>query len=181
VRACYQAQKGFAGGADQQRRVAQRPPQRRPQPRQPGDELQVAVARLGEAQPCSEGIKGSESQPRPSSHPNPLPAACATAQCPLPTPAAPRPSELTGPYGCPTPPGSSTMRHGSMPAASAASACACSSAPTSVATSPYAVFSGLVMVPGSPRMCIIAYGTPNAATCVASTDGKRRVTRRGQG
>ena len=90
MRTCHEAQEGFAGGADQQRGVAQRPPQRRPQPRQPGDELQVAVARLGEAQPCSEGIKGLSQSPGPRQTPSLLPAACAMAQCPLPMPAAPR-------------------------------------------------------------------------------------------
>ena len=47
-----QAEEGLAGGADQQRRVAQGPPQRPPQPWQAADQLQVAVARLGEAQAC---------------------------------------------------------------------------------------------------------------------------------
>ncbi len=52
-----------------------------------------------------------------------------------------------------------------MPAARACSACSCSSKPTSAATSAYAVFSGSVMVLGSPRRCISEYGTPSRATC----------------
>lgn len=44
------AEEGLAGGADEEGRVAQRPPQRPAQPRQPADQLQVAVPRLGEAQ-----------------------------------------------------------------------------------------------------------------------------------